>query len=341
MTDTAAEALVADEAMTETQTEDEAYSTAFDRITEGKPIEEPDPVNEAEPEPDVAENDADEPEPEHEEKAEAPSDLPGGVKAAWESFSKEVQEAIIASQRDMAKKVSDQGRLVSGIAPIRDVLIEASKEMPHLMGMKPEQVATEIFTLAKISRDFNDRPTETMMGLIKKHGIEAQVKAALNGVEAPAEAAQATALKTEIANLQRQLQQFASPDYIRQQVSQVSSEERATSEVQNFASTAEHWAAVEEYLPQYIPVVQAEMGESASVKDILSAAYDLAVLRRLPGSRAKPQAADEAAAQVDPKKAEAAIKAKSVNVSGKSAGKDRVLSEDEALSAAYDRIARK
>lgn len=39
----------------------------------------------------------------------------------------------------------------------------------------------------------------------------------------------------------------------------------------------------------------------------------------------------------DPKRTDAVLKAKSINVTGKQSGKARDLTEDEALAAAYDR----
>lgn len=341
---TATEALVAEEAPENAAaTEDEAYGAAFDKIAADGITEDDDPEtpeDKAEPEGDIdPEGEDAEGEPEK-PKAKAPTDLPGGIKAAWDSFSKEVQESIVASQRDMAQKLSDQGRMVQGLSPIRDVLVTAAKEMPHLANMRPEQVASEIFSLAKISQEFQSKPVETLLGLAKKHGMEQALREALTDGTVSQASSTNVALQNEVMDLRQQLARVSSPDYFRERFSSVSREYETNNEVKNFADTAEHWAEVESILPNYIPLVQAEMGDGASAKDVLSAAYELAVQRKLPGAKAKLQAADEAVIAIDPKRTEAAIKAKSVNVQGTINGKGRALTEDQALAAAYDRIAR-
>lgn len=83
--------------------------------------------------------------------------------------------------------------------------------------------------------------------------------------------------------------------------------------------------------------MRSELGQNASPKDVLKAAYELAVQRRMPDTKAKEPPVEEAKATPDPKRTEAAIKAKSVNVSSTTTGKEREMTEDEILSAAYRR----
>ena len=82
------------------------------------------------------------------------------------------------------------------------------------------------------------------------------------------------------------------------------------------------------------------MQPQASATDILKAAYDAAVSRLVPEA-SKAQVEDASATdaeQPDPEKTKAALKAKSVNVKSTPNGKQRVLSEDEALAATWDRL---
>jgi len=95
------------------------------------------------------------------------------------------------------------------------------------------------------------------------------------------------------------------------------------------------------HLPKVIPLVKEQLGESASAQDVLSRAYDLALSIYLPDAKATPQTAPEATPAADPKKAEAAIRAKSINVTGKPSGATRELSDRERMSATYDRLMRK
>jgi hypothetical protein len=324
--DTTAPALVADEAMTE----DAELSALYDTLGETAEAE---PVAEAPAEPEAA--------PEAEPEAEpAPTDLPAGVKAAWGNLPPEAREAVTHAHREMSRKLAEQTRFVNGLNPIRDVLAQAAQELPNLANMRPEQVAAEVMELARVSRDFATKPVETMLGLVRKHGMEQALRQALGGQDVTQEAHQTVALQNEISALKQQLHRVADPEYFRSQVTAVTAETRIIDEVNQFATTAEHWAAVEPHLPLVIPAVQAKLGESASAKDVLAAAYDAALTIYLPELKAQAKAAEEAAAP-DPEKIQAALNAKSVNVRATSSGNTRILTEDEMLSAAYDRAHRK
>jgi hypothetical protein len=306
------------------QSEDDALAAAFDRLTA-----EDEPDGEAEIEAETAEEPAPEP----------PSDLPAGLKAHWAKIPDEAREAVTASHRELSRKLSEAGRMTQGLSPIKDVLVEASRQMPHLMNMKPEQVAAEVMSLAKVSQDFTQRPVETMLGLIKQHGLERAMQQALSGQAVTQDARQSSALQNEIAQLKRQLSQVTNPDYLREQVSAVTMMENATAEVTRFAQGADHWEEVEPHLPKIIPIFRDKM-HGASNADILKASYEMALDIYLPEAKAKAKAAVQAA-QPDPVKAEAVKRAKSVNVQGQISGKARELSEDEMLAAVYERAQRK
>jgi hypothetical protein len=111
-------------------------------------------------------------------------------------------------------------------------------------------------------------------------------------------------------------------------------------EVTEYAAAKEHWAEVEEDLPAFIAAVQ-RVSPNASHKDVLDRAYDLALQTKRPDLKAPAKAAVEAAPQPDPERAKAAIEAKSVNVTGRTAGKPRELTEEEAYEAAWTRAQRK
>ncbi len=266
-----------------------------------------------------------------------PSDLPKEVKDAWNDLPEDVREAVARSQRDYTQKLGDQGRLMTGLKPIQDSLVKAVKDLPALQDMTPAEVAEQAFALAKVSADFQTKPVETMMALIDKHGLKEQMQQALSG-QAIQNGETIQRLNQTIEGLQRKVAQFENPEYIRNQVTAVTSEQATQSEVEKFASGAEHWGAVETQLPQFIALEQ-QMQPEASATDILKAAYEAAVSRLVPeASKAQLEVSAMDTEQPDPEKTKAALKAKSVNVKSTPNGKQRVLTEDEALAATWDRL---
>lgn len=310
--------------------EDDALSSVYDKLMGGDDAaSEAEPEQEAEPAPEAV---AEPVEP-------VPTDIPVALQKHWAKMDPEAREAVVNSQREMSRKLSEMGRVASGLEPIKSVLVKASQEMPALAGMRPDQVAQEVMQLAKISQQFSDKPLETLVGLAKQHNMVDALRQALGGQ--PQEAGQTAALQNEIRALKQQFSRVADPEYLREQVSAVTQQERVMGDVQTFAQTAEHWADVEDHMPKVIPLVRERLGEGASAKDVLSQAYDLALQIYLPEAKAKAQAADEAAKVPDPERIKAVTKAKSVNVTGRPNGSTRELSEEEALAAVYDRVMRK
>lgn len=269
------------------------------------------------------------------ETVEIPSDIPRQLKAHWDTLPEDARKDMQDFARETNRKLSEQGRLVQGISPIRDSLVEATQKFPHLADMRPQDVAKEVFQLAEISAQFQSKPVETLLGLAQKHGITEQLKQTLAGqpIQGNNELRE---LKQANEELRRKVARFEDPDYIRSQVTAVTSEQQTMTAVESFAKTAEHWDKVEDTLPQLIPAVQAKMPD-ASPQDVLQAAYDLAVRWVMPEDEKAPVEAAEQAAQVtDPEKAKAVLKAKSVNVKGQPS-KPRQMSQREADEAIWDK----
>lgn len=328
-----AQALATDTALPDqvaetTSTEDDDLSAAYDRIATVEPVEAEAPAEVEAPEPEAK------PEP-----VETPSDIPAGLRKHWATMDPEARDAVLNSQREMGRKTSDAMRLVKGLEPIQNVLVKAARELPNLANMRPEQVADEVFSLAQISAKFNANPVQTLVGLIDKHGMRDAIRQVLGGAQA--EGQQTGALVQKIADLEAKLAKVSDPEYFREQVSAVTTETAVMGDVHSFAQSAEHWEAVEPHMPQLIKIAQEKLGKSASAKDVLAAAYDYALQIYLPDAKAKAVAAVEAAPVPDPEKAKAAIQAKSVNITGRTEGKAKAMTEDELLSSAYDRAQRK
>ena len=312
------------------------YGAVYDKLTAEAPIEAETAPAEAVEAPEVIET------PETTEAApapavDAPTDLPADVRKHWSAIPEAARDAVVASQREMARKVSEMGRQVQGIGPIRDVLVDAVKSLPALGNMKPEQVAQEVVVLAKISADFREKPLETFISLARDHNMLDALRQALGGQ--PQGAQQTAAMQSELRQLREQLARAADPEFIREQVNAVTLQERTMADVVDFAAKKEHWAAVESDLPAFIQAAQ-RVKPDASPKDVLDLAYSLAVQAR-PDLKAPAKAAVEAAPPPDPERTKAAIEAKSVNLPGRTSGKPRELSEAEAYDAAWERAQRK
>ena len=90
-------------------------------------------------------------------------------------------------------------------------------------------------------------------------------------------------------------------------------------------------------MPLYIRHVM-ERGLAEGPKAILQKAYDMAINAN-PDVRAKVRAAEAkaTAGNPDPKKAAAVRNAVSINVKSSTTGKERAVTEEEAMASAYDR----
>ena len=91
-------------------------------------------------------------------------------------------------------------------------------------------------------------------------------------------------------------------------------------------------------MPLYIKhVLERNLAEGP--KAVLQKAYDMAINAN-PDVRAKVRAAEAKATATtqDPKKAAAVRNAVSINVKSSNSGKERVMTETEAMGAAWDRV---
>lgn len=316
------------------------YEAAFDAIVardepeEAEAVEAPAETQEAEPAPEAQAEPEAAPEPAP-EPVQAPSDVPLGVKEHWASIPEGAREAIVQSQREMAQKLTDQGRMVAGLNPIKNTLTEMVKEFPAMANMRPEQVISEMRQLATINQAFNDNPIKAVMGLVEQHGLRDQFIAAMQGQQPGQSAQMVPQLRRELAELKRALD----PETMRQNFLGIQTEATVTQQVEKFAADhADTWPQVEPHLMSAIPAVQSFLGEEAAPEAVLSQAYEL-VASQLGLAKAPPkETADEAVPKPDPERAKAVKAAESVNVSGSREGKPRELTEEEALARKFDEI---
>lgn len=351
----APEVEIADDASVE-KSDDEKMSEIYQRMTaEESTDERPRDENGRFVAKDAGEGDqppeADEPDgekaPDEEAKGDgddvAPSYLPKDVRDAWKDIPKAARDSFSKSQQEMSAKLTEMGRRAQGFEPISDVVIRAAREFPELSGQTPQQIAENVFELAHTQANLNRDPVGTLLQVAQKLGVMDEVALKFTGQTQNGQAQnapqdyrlQSIKMEQEIAELKQQLQQSKNQDNISEVVSQEISRRDTQREVSDFASGKEHWDAVEPALPQFIPAAQQIKGEGASNSDILSAAYDMAV--NAYGLQATQPPPEKVGAKPDPRRTEAVIKAKSVNVSSTST-KTSPMSEDQAMSAVYRRM---
>lgn len=325
--------------------EDDEMGAAFDRLTANVERDESGRFKSAkkdEPEAEEAEAEeveAESAEPEVEAEStepgdEAPNYLPRVVKEQWANIPKEAREAFAASQREMSERLTQAGRTEKALQPILSEIQRATQQFPELANKRPEEVARDVFELAHTRANLQRDPVGTILQVAQQMG-KVQELAARFGQQAPQTAqVEAIRMRQEIADLKSRLER--QPDDLRQMVSQEMSVAQHQRMINEFAAQQEHWAQVEPTLPQFISALQSLPNGPTSAEDTLRAAYDMA-LNAL-GLRAK-EPAPVTVAATNPQKVANAVRAKSVNVAS-SAGKPKPMTEDEAMSAAYDKLMR-
>ena len=307
--------------------EEQALSEAFDRLTtegvEEQPEEAPEQPAEGEEKP---------------EAPEMPTGLPSSMKKAWAELSPEGREALQQNFQRLNAKMSEQGRIVQAVKPVQEKLMQAMQEIPAIQGMTPEQVAEDVFKMAQIQGQLAQDPVSTLLGIAQKYGALDGIRHALTGQGDQNNSQQSVQMAQEIRRLNAMLQQQMDPAALENRVMESLTRRETLQMVSEYASGQEHWGDVEGIIPQMIPIAQQRLGAGASAKDVLDQAYDMAI-HAIPDLRAKAKPAAPAPAKPDPNRTAAQRKAKSVNVTSRTTGQARELSEEDALLAAYDRAA--
>lgn len=263
-------------------------------------------------------------------KSEAPSNLPRAVRDNWDKMPPDVQEAIAASQTEMASKLSDATRQIQGIGPIFDVVKRAAAEIPQLKDMQPGQIAGEVFELAKWSAALERDPVGALMTMAERHGAGEALKARLGG-EQPSEIAQ---LHQQIATLQQQVARQQDPVNVAQMVDQRMQMQNSDAAVQQFALSKPDWDAVEPHMPHFVQIVRTSKPDATHAQ-VLEEAYQEARYA-VPAIRQQLQSAAEAQRIAD-EKAQAAQAAASLNVRPNGSGQATPMTEDQELSQIYRR----
>lgn len=273
----------------------------------------------------------------------APAHMPQAIKAEWDKLPETARAAIAAHQTDMDRKFGELGARFNAVKPVADRFYEAAK-FPDFQGMTVDQMAQGALELAglqaQLGRGTPEQRADLVLQIAQRYGVLAPLQQKLSGQPVTANAGpNMSALEQKIAHLESQLSEKASPEYIRQQVSAMTEEQAAVSEVQSFAKTKEFWPEVQNAMPMFFDMAM-QANPNATEQEALATAYDMAIYAN-PAVRAKVMASEARnPATVDllsTKRSESAKKAASINVKPTITGSGKPLSEDDAMASAYDR----
>ncbi len=268
-----------------------------------------------------------------------PSDMPSVYKSHWTKLDAEARSTILSDRRAMAQQIAAAGREARQLRPITETLRQAVEQLPALKGMSPEQVAKDVFTLARANAAMREKPVETLMGIAQQMGVLDKFKEAIGQ---PVQPAQSDATQRELAALKAEVARLKNPETIGGVVQQTLQNRETVSILEAFASEkGETWGAVQGMIPHMIPVAKAQIeqktGRRASAKDTLALAYEMATYAN-PETRAKMAAAQ--APVTDPGRTAEQAKAKGINVRSNSSTPPAPATMREALEQGWARANR-
>lgn len=275
----------------------------------------------------------------------APAHLPQALKAEWEKMPEVARAEVAKLTTEWDRKFGEIGKQYGAVKPIADKIMGAATQFPEFKGFTADQIADGALQLAAVQARLERGPesaVSTIMEVAKAYNVLPLLAQAFGQQGQQGDGQQVAQLQQHIARLEQQIARSANPEFIREQITSTMTERETETVVRAFAAkdgVKDYWADVEAQIPRFIQVVQGDpASQEKSVEEILTEAYDMAI-NALPDVRAKVRAAEAkaTAAQPDPKKTEAAKRAASINVPSTTSGKERVMTEDELLAAAYDR----
>ena len=272
-----------------------------------------------------------------------PSDLPAEVKAAWAKLGPDEIKALTAHKASVDRKFSELGRQIEQVKPVADKLSAALASVPELQGYTADKLAQGALELAviqaKLERGDLNSKVQLVAQIAQTYGVLPQLQAALTGQQIPQEQADFAALQQEISDLKSQLVRAQQPPDIDAHVSQVIERRELEGRIKAFASDKPLYSVVEHLVPQFIAEAKAA-NPAISFEDALGYGYQKAIDSQ-PALKAmvEAQGANKATSTpADTARADAAKKAAAINVKPAINGKPRVMSEDEAMSAEWDRM---
>lgn len=273
-----------------------------------------------------------------------------GLEETWGKIPAELRAPIAAHMEKLHSKSSELGRTVSEFRPIGEALMEFKEYFDGTKGQyKPADAVKFLFGL---QRGMDERPLETVLEIADRYHLRPVLAKALGqqaaqvGADGQPVAQQndyTTALLSEIGALKKTLADMAanaSPDRlnsaIEQKLKQTRTEEQTMDVISRTSKEMPLFDEVSEPdMVHFINRSWEKLGSTASQEAVLKSAYDMAV-NADPDLRKKAAAIANAAA-VNPKQVADAKRANDANIRSTSTGKTRELTDDELLSAVYDK----
>lgn len=264
--------------------------------------------------------------------------LPVALREQWATLPEEARTAIDAMRAEHDRKSGEYGEQMAQYKPVADRILQAAKQYPQFQGMTPDRIAEGAVALAAVQADLERNPVETLLNAAKQYGAVDHLRAALDGVEAEGGAPQTVALQRKIADLEQRLEKAGNPETVGQIVEQQIEMRETERTVQEFAAGKPEWALLEPHIPDIIKDVKEERPD-LSGKAILEAAWTKAI-EKFPtlgaGKKVEtPGDTPAAAAPTDPKRAEAARRAASVNLRGRDGAKPKPRSDRDEFDAVW------
>lgn len=273
----------------------------------------------------------------------APAHLPQSIKNIWDKLPEEGRAEVAKLTGEWDRKFGEQGKQMQPMKQVYDRLQEAISKHPDFNGLTPDDLGKGAARLAAVQVAFTRNPVGTLVDLADSAGIREKLVQALGvKVEAGDQSQIITGMQQKIDNLQRQLEQTLNPERFRETVSstieKTMAEREAETSLAGWSKDQTFYADVEAEMPGYVAKAIEKLGKDRPATEYLTYAYDMAINAN-PEVRAKVRAAEAkaTAANPDPKRAADARKAASINVKSSANGKDRTMTEEEAMGAAWDR----
>lgn len=262
----------------------------------------------------------------------APAHFPAELRAEWGNMPETAQKAVADHISSQHAKFGEQGRELESYKGTRDVVKEFNEYFDGTKASyKPDEAMRYLFNL---QRSMDADPLNTLLQVADTYGLRKHLTQPTDATK------ELAALRQTVLELRNQ-----APEDIDSKVTQALDHRDSLKAITDFADSKEFFADVEAQMPAFIEIAKGELGDNQTPTALMEAAYNMAV-EALPSVRAKRDAAKEAAEKLaaekaapapDPKRTEKARKAASINVKSTSTGQGHQMSEDEALSAAYDR----
>lgn len=260
-----------------------------------------------------------------------------GLDAEWGKIPAEVQEKIAGHQAQLHARMSDQGRQIAELRPLADITTRNrdlfdGRKMPD---GRAATAQTSIEALFAAQRGLEADPLGTLLEIADMYGVRQHLAQALGTNPAPE---QPGVSRAELERISRAEAARVANEAL--------SEHQRDREGEELIGRLSKDKPLFQEIPSeamifHINNAKAQLGEAASPEAVFNLAYDMAVhadpkLRAKIAAPPKPQIPTP-----DPRKAEGAKRAASVNLTSTSTGRGRQLTEDELLARTYDQITEK